>query len=63
VQARVLSRRFLGIADLFTLAVDGCDVQIRARIRADLVPAGLRDVTVSVNERDTLVFEKATISD
>jgi iron(III) transport system ATP-binding protein len=31
---------------------------VRARIRADLLPQGLRDVTLSVNERDILVFEK-----
>jgi iron(III) transport system ATP-binding protein len=63
IQARVLSRRFLGVEDMLMLAVDGADQLVRARIRADLVPAGLRDVTVSVNERDTLVFEKAAISD
>ena len=63
VQARVLSRRFLGVIEHFTLAVAGTDQVIRARMRADIVPPGLREVTLSVNERDTLVFEKATMSD
>ncbi|MGV3552563.1 ABC transporter ATP-binding protein [Rhizobium sp.] len=61
--ARIVSRRFLGTVDLFTFAVSGCDQPVRARIRADVVPQGLRDVTLSINERDTLVFEKAAISD
>jgi iron(III) transport system ATP-binding protein len=63
VAARVVSRRFLGVVDHFTLAVQGCDEPIRARMRADIIPQGLREVTLSVNERDTLVFEKAAISD
>ena len=63
VPARIISRRFLGTVDLFTFAVEGCDEPVRARIRADGVPQGLRDVALSINERDTLVFEKAAISD
>jgi iron(III) transport system ATP-binding protein len=63
VPARIISRRFLGTVDFFTFAVAGCDGPVRARIRADEVPQGLRDVTLSINERDTLVFEKAVMSD
>ncbi|MCB1446695.1 MAG: ABC transporter ATP-binding protein [Rhizobiaceae bacterium] len=63
VPARVLSRRFLGVVDFFTFAVAGSEEPVRARIRADGVPQGLRDVTLSVNERDTLVFEKNVSSD
>jgi iron(III) transport system ATP-binding protein len=63
IPARIISRRFLGVVDLFTFAVAGCDEPVRARIRADGIPQGLRDVALSVNERDTLVFEKAAISD
>jgi iron(III) transport system ATP-binding protein len=62
-KARILSRRFLGVVDMFTLAVEGLDEPIRARIRADEVPQGLRDVVVSMSERDTLVFEKAIKTD
>jgi iron(III) transport system ATP-binding protein len=63
IPARVVSRRFLGVVDMFTLAVPGAEEPVRARMRADLVPPGLREVTLSVNERDTLVFEKATGND
>ncbi|MDO6963885.1 ABC transporter ATP-binding protein [Rhizobium alvei] len=63
VPARVISRRFLGVVEFFMLAVPGSDQPVRARIRADLVPPGLRDVTLSVNERDILLFEKAGDSD
>lgn len=63
VPARIISRRFLGVVDLLTFAVAGCDQPVRARIRPDGVPQGLRDVALSVNERDILVFEKAAISD
>ena len=63
IPARILSRRFLGGVDMFMLAVPGSETPVRARIVADLVPQGLRDVTLSVNERDTLVFEKAAGSD
>ena len=63
VPARVLSRRFLGVVDFFTFAVAGSEEPVRARIRDDGIPEGLRDVALSVNERDILVFEKAAISD
>jgi iron(III) transport system ATP-binding protein len=63
IPARVLSRRFLGVVDLFTFAVPGSEEPVRARIRADGIPQGLRDVALSINERDTLVFEKAATSD
>ncbi|OJF89951.1 ABC transporter ATP-binding protein [Pararhizobium antarcticum] len=56
--ARILARRFLGVVELLSLAVPGSDLPVRARIRADLLPQGLRDVTLSVNERDILLFEK-----
>ncbi|MCD1264716.1 iron ABC transporter ATP-binding protein [Shinella sumterensis] len=56
--ARILSRRFLGVVELLELAVNGADRPVRARVRADQLPAGLRDVTLSANQRDILVFEK-----
>ncbi|MDX3925447.1 MAG: ABC transporter ATP-binding protein [Shinella sp.] len=56
--ARILSRRFLGVVELLTLAIPGWDQPVRARIRADQLSHGLREVTLSVNERDILVFEK-----
>ncbi|WP_075288886.1 ABC transporter ATP-binding protein [Pararhizobium arenae] len=58
IPARIISRHFLGVVELLTLAVPGSDVPVRARIRAELLPQGLRDVSLSVNERDILLFEK-----
>ncbi|WP_105374860.1 ABC transporter ATP-binding protein [Neorhizobium huautlense] len=59
VEARILSRRFLGIVELLTLAVAGSDDPIRARVRAGRVAPGVHDVSVTVAPRDILVFEKA----
>jgi ABC-type spermidine/putrescine transport systems, ATPase components len=58
IPARIVSRRFLGVVEMLSLAIPGCDHPIRARIRADVLPSGLRDVTVNVMTRDILVFEK-----
>lgn len=58
IAARILTRRFLGVVELLTLAVDGLSEPLRARIRADLLPEGLTDVTVNVQPDDILVFEK-----
>ncbi|MEQ8307502.1 MAG: ABC transporter ATP-binding protein [Hoeflea sp.] len=58
VPARVLARRFLGVEELITLAVAGGEKPIDARIRAGQLRSGARDVSVTVNERDILVFER-----
>ncbi len=58
VAARILTRRFLGVVELLTLAVDGLSEPLRARIRADQLAEGLTDVTVNVQPDDILVFEK-----
>ncbi|QRM55365.1 ABC transporter ATP-binding protein [Sinorhizobium sp. BG8] len=58
IPARILARRFLGVVELLELAIPNTDQPLRARIRADQLPHGLRDVALSVNERDILVFEK-----
>ena len=58
IPARILARRFLGVVELLSLALPGTEQPVRARIRAGELRHGLRDVTVSVNERDILVFEK-----
>src|SRR5690606_287021 len=46
IPARILSRRFLGVVELLSLAVPGSDEPIRARVRADQLRSGLRDVTL-----------------
>lgn len=58
IPARIVSRRFLGVVELLSLAVPGSDQVVRARIRADQLGQGLRDVTLRVNQQDILVFEK-----
>ena len=58
IPARILSRRFLGVVELLELAIPGSERPVRARMRADLLPPGLRDATISVNPQDILVFEK-----
>ncbi len=58
IPARILSRRFLGVVELLELAVPGTERPVRSRIRADILPQGLRDVTVTVNPQDIFVFEK-----
>jgi iron(III) transport system ATP-binding protein len=53
---RIMSRHFLGEADLFDVAVDGWDTYLLAKARAgaELVPGA--DVRVSFDARDVLVF-------
>lgn len=58
IPARIISRRFLGFVEILELAVPNAEQTVRARIRADQLPAGLRDVTLDVKEQDILVFEK-----
>ncbi|WP_299863006.1 ABC transporter ATP-binding protein [uncultured Hoeflea sp.] len=58
VPARVVARRFLGVEELITLAVAGGDKPIDARIRAGQLRPDARDVSVTVNQRDILVFER-----
>jgi len=58
IPARIVSRRFLGVVEMLTLAIPGREQPIRARIRADQLRAGLRDVTLAVDRQDILVFEK-----
>ena len=58
IPARVVSRRFLGVVEMLTLAIPGREQPVRARIRADQLGPGLRDVTLAVDRQDILVFEK-----
>ncbi len=57
VPGRIVSRRFLGSTESLVLAVPGSDEQVRARIRADELPAGIRDVTIYVRPGDIMLFE------
>jgi iron(III) transport system ATP-binding protein len=53
---RVASRRFVGIAELLELYVEGCEEPVRARARAGTLPAGVTDVRVRVGEGAEMVF-------
>ncbi|MGE0499589.1 MAG: ABC transporter ATP-binding protein [Rhizobiaceae bacterium] len=57
VPARVISRRFLGVEELFELAVSGADEPVRARLRAGELAAGARDIWLTPRQDDVLVFE------
>ena len=58
IPARIVSRRFLGVVELLELAIPGMERPVRSRMRADILPPGLKDATISVNPHDILVFEK-----
>jgi iron(III) transport system ATP-binding protein len=57
LEARVLSRRFLGVVELLELAVPGVETPVRARVRIGELPSRSRDIWVTVRPRDVLVFE------
>ena len=59
IEARIRSRRFLGVVEVLNLAVSGREELVRARVRADLLPPGLTEVTLGAAPQDILVFEKA----
>ncbi|MBO6719889.1 MAG: ABC transporter ATP-binding protein [Rhizobiaceae bacterium] len=56
-EARVLSRRFLGVVELLELAIPGVEEPVRARVRIGELPSRKRDIWVTVRPRDVLVFE------
>jgi iron(III) transport system ATP-binding protein len=58
VEARIVSRRFLGVVELLELAVPGADEHVRIRVRAGQLPPGLRDIWLNVRPTDVLVFER-----
>lgn len=57
VEARVISRRFLGEAEILELAVSGADMPVRARIRCGALSTKTRDIGLTVRKSDVLVFE------
>lgn len=59
IEARVVSRRFLGVVELIELAVRGADEHVRARIRRGQLSPGARDIWLNVRHSDVLVFERS----
>jgi iron(III) transport system ATP-binding protein len=58
LEARVLSRRFLGVVEMLRLAVSGIDQPLQARVRCGVLAPGVRDIRISVRNSDVLVFER-----
>ncbi|MBL8576972.1 MAG: ABC transporter ATP-binding protein [Mesorhizobium sp.] len=56
-QARILSRRYLGVVELLEFVVSGAEKPVRARIRCGALSSGARDIWLSLRKSDVLVFE------
>jgi len=57
IEARILSRRFLGVVELLELAVSGAEKPVRARVRCGALSAKARDIWLSLRKSDVLLFE------
>lgn len=56
-QARIISRRYLGVVELIEFAVSGAETPVRARIRCGSLPPTAKDFWLSLRRSDVLVFE------
>jgi iron(III) transport system ATP-binding protein len=56
-QARIISRRYLGVVELIEFAVAGAETPVRARIRCGSLPPTAKDFWLSLRRSDVLVFE------
>jgi iron(III) transport system ATP-binding protein len=56
-EARVISRRYLGVVELIEFAVSGAESPVRARIRCGALSPDARDIWLSLRNSDVLVFE------
>ena len=59
VQARVVSRRFLGNVELIDLAVPDSETHVRARIKSGMLSPSAREVFITTRKSDVLVFERS----
>jgi iron(III) transport system ATP-binding protein len=57
VEARIISRRYLGVVELVEFAVPGADAPVRARVRCGALSPTARDIWLSLRRSDVLVFE------
>ncbi len=62
IQARVLSRRFLGVVEMVELAVAGIETPVWARLRCGTLDPKLTDIRLFIRESDVLVFERQSES-
>jgi iron(III) transport system ATP-binding protein len=58
IAARVVSRRFLGDAELLEFAVAGAEEPVRARVKCGVLAGHKREIWLTVRRRDVLVFER-----
>jgi iron(III) transport system ATP-binding protein len=56
-EARIVSRRYLGVVELLELAVAGVDKPMRARVRCGALSPQARDIWLTLRSSDVLVFE------
>jgi iron(III) transport system ATP-binding protein len=56
-EARIISRRYLGVVELIEFAVPGADEPVRARVRCGALTTSARDIWLSLRKSDVLVFE------
>ena len=56
IEARILSRRYLGVVELIEFAVPGADKPVRASVRCGRLSASTRDFWLSLRKSDVLVF-------
>jgi iron(III) transport system ATP-binding protein len=56
-EARIISRRYLGVVELIEFALPGGEKHARARIRCGALSPDARDIWLSLRKSDVLVFE------
>lgn len=59
VQGRIRAKRFVGEVDLLTIAIDGLDEPVHARVRAGCAWEQGMDVAVTTDPKDVLVFSRS----
>lgn len=57
LQARVLSKRFLGVVEMVELAVPGIEQPLWARLRCGSMPEESGEIRLFIRDSDVLVFE------
>ena len=56
LSGRIIARRFVGVAELLELFIEGYEEPIRARARAGTLPAGITDVRARVGDGAQMIF-------
>jgi len=57
IEARIISRRYLGVVELLELAIPGVEIPVRARVRCGALSSKARDIWLSLRPSDVLLFE------